>query len=159
MQQAQTARSAWRFFPFAIVGLLVVTVAVNGAMIWQALATFPGQAGRDGFALSNRYNMVLQRADAQASLGWTLRSAVDPKGRTTLTLTDANGQPLNGAHVAATAERPLGAPHATALVFTDHGGGQYVADLVLQASGQWDLAIDVRSGGNTLTVTRRVHVP
>ena len=159
MQQPPTAQTGWRFFPLAIIGGLGLVVAVNGLMIWQALATFPGEAGRDGFALSNRYNMVLERSDQQAALGLTVRSEVDAKRHPVVILSDLAGQPLAGARIAATAERPLGAARPTTLAFADQGGGRYVADLALDAAGQWDVLITAETDGKTLTVTRRVHVP
>jgi nitrogen fixation protein FixH len=159
MSDQATARSGWRFFPLAVVGGLGLVVAVNGAMIWQALATFPGKAGRDGFALSNRYNMVLQRQDDQAAIGWVVRASVDAKGRPAMTLADADGAPMVGATIDAVAERPVGEARSTPLRFIDHGAGQYVSDVALGAPGQWDVSITAQSGGRTMTVTRRVHVP
>lgn len=159
MDDQPTARTAWRFFPLAIVGGIGITVAVNAAMIWSALATFPGKAGRDGFELSNRYNMVLQREQGQATIGWSVRASLDPKGRAMVTLTDAETRPLSNAKVTAVATRPLGAQRATDLVLTDQGGGRYLADLALDAPGQWDLSIIATASGQSLTVTRRVHMP
>lgn len=159
MRKTETATSAWRFFPLAIVGGIGLTVAVNMAMVWSAVATFPGKAGRDGFELSNRYNAVLDREARQAALGWTVRAQADAKGRPVLTVTDASGQPFATARVEAIASRPLGAEQATALAFTDHGAGRFVADQPLGLSGQWDLAITASTGGRAVTVTRRVHVP
>lgn len=159
MNDRPTARTAWRFFPLAIAGGIGLTVAVNAAMIWSAVATFPGKAGRDGFELSNRYNAVLRREDAQSTIGWSVRASLDPRRRTALTLTDARADPIGNAIVTAVATRPLGAERATDLVFTDQGNGHYLSDLVLDLSGQWDLSIIASAGGQTLTVTRRVHVP
>ncbi len=159
MSDQATARSGWRFFPLAIVGGLGLVVAVNGAMIWQAVSTFPGKAGRDGFALSNRYNMVLQRQDDQAAIGWVVRASADAKGRAAMTLADTDGTPLTGAKIEAVAERPVGEARTTPLLFIDQGAGRYAADATLDAPGQWDISITARAGGRTMTVTRRVHVP
>lgn len=159
MHDEPSARSGWRFFPLAIVGGLGLVVAVNGVMIWQALATFPGKAGRDGFALSNRYNMVLQRQDDQATIGWVVRSSVDAKGRASVMLGGMDGAPLVGAKIEGVAERPVGDARSTPLAFIDQGAGHYVADVALDAPGQWDIAVTAQAGGRTMTVTRRVHVP
>ena len=151
MQQPPTAQTGWRFFPLAIIGGLGLVVAVNGLMIWQALATFPGKAGRDGFALSNRYNMVLERSDQQTALGLTVRSEVDAKRHPVVILSDLAGQPMVWFGVRMSLMTPL--------TFADQGGGRYVADLALDAAGQWDVLITAETDGKTLTVTRRVHVP
>ena len=80
-------------------------------------STFPGQAGEEGFALSNHYDAVLDREQREAALGWSVVALTDAAGRPEVTLTDRNGAPLNGASVAASAERPLGAPEQRALAF------------------------------------------
>lgn len=159
MRASDGATSAWRFFPLAIIGGIGLTVAVNATMVWSAVATFPGKAGRDGFELSNRYNAVLDQEARQAKLGWSVRAEADAKGRPVLTVTDASGQPFGAARVEAIASRPLGAEQTTPLVFVDHGGGRFVADQALGLSGQWDLTITTATGGRGITVTRRVHVP
>lgn len=159
MPQTARAVTAWRFFPLAIVGGIGLTVVVNAAMIWSAIATFPGRAGRDGFELSNKYNLVLDRQALQSNLGWSVAASVSPQGRPLLRVTDATGQAFPGTLVAAVATRPLGDRHATELVFADHGDGRFVADQVLALPGQWDLAVTATAGERTLTITRRVHVP
>jgi nitrogen fixation protein FixH len=159
MQHHQQARSGWRFFPLAVAGGIGLTVAVNGAMAWQAITTFPGRTGRDTFELSNRYNAVLARAEEQAALGWVVKAALNPKARPQLILTDATGRGLQGARIVATAERPLGATHTTRLSFIDQGQGRYLADMPLTIAGQWDVAIEAQADGKTYAVTRRVHVP
>ena len=98
----------WRFFPLWVVAGLGLVVVVNAGMIYAALSTFPGQAGEEDFALSNHYDAVLDREQREAALGWSVVAVTDAAGRPEVTLTDRNGAPLNGASVAASAERPLG---------------------------------------------------
>jgi len=159
MPQSERAVTAWRFFPLAIVGGIGLTVVVNAAMIWSAIATFPGRAGRDGFELSNKYNLVLDRQALQSDLGWSVAASVEPDGRPTLRVTDATGQAFPGSRVTAVATRPLGDRHTTDLVFGDHGGGRFIADRALALPGQWELSVTATAGERILTVTRRVHVP
>src|SRR5690348_6298573 len=104
-------RSAWRFFPWAVVGAIAVVVAVNAGMVYAAIYSFPGAAeGDEGFALSNHYDVVLERAQREAALGWLVSAQTDDAGRPVVSLTDHAGAALHGATVEATAERPLGAP-------------------------------------------------
>ena len=79
-------------------------------MVYAALHSFPGKAGDEGFDLSNHYNAVLDRVQREAALGWTVQARTDAAGRPVVTLTDRDGAPLRGASVAASAQRPLGAP-------------------------------------------------
>ncbi len=100
-------RSAWRFFPLAVVGAMAVVVVVNVGMAWSALRTFPGTAVNDAFDHSNEYDKVLNAAAHEAALGWSLHLALD--GRVPMVrLTDRHGRAIEGAHIAAIAQRPLG---------------------------------------------------
>jgi nitrogen fixation protein FixH len=151
-------QSRWRFFPWWVAGCMSVVIAVNAYMAWSALHTFPGQAGRDGFDLSNRYDSVIARVQQQAALGWTVRALADETGHPVLALTDATGAPLAGAAVDATAERPLGDPLTTHLAFQEAAPGRYAADETLPAKGQWDVMLTVTAQGRDVTTTRRIVV-
>ena len=148
--------SGWRWFPWAVAASMAVVAAVNVAMVCFAMGTFPGQAGADGFDLSNHYDRVLATVQQQAALGWELRATVDDAGRPVLTLHDRDGAPLGNARVEAMAERPLGPPETTRLVFYDDGAGRYVADAALTAAGQWELRVSVVAQGQSVATTRRV---
>lgn len=155
---AQPTRSGWRWFPWAIIASLAVVIVVNAGMMWAALSTFPGVAGRDGFDLSNHYDHVLDAAAREAALGWKVEATVDTSGQPSVTLLDRTGGPLNGAHVAATAARPLGPAMDMPLTFRASGSGHYVASQALPEKGQWDLLLSATVDGRNLTATRRVIV-
>lgn len=152
------ARSAWRWFPWAVAAALLFVVLVNGGMIWAALGTFPGIAGSDGFDLSNHYDRVLDVAARQAALGWRVQVSVDAQAHPAIALTDRAGAPLVGARIQAHAERPLGPAEVTTLTFQGTRDGQYRAAQALPASGQWDLLISASVEGKTVSATRRVIV-
>lgn len=151
-------RSRWNIFPWAIVGAMSIVFAVNGVMIWFALDTFPGRANGDGFDVSNHYDQVLQAAQRQAALGWTVQAAPGDAGHAVVTLLDRSHAPLPGARVEATAERPLGATKLTQLMFRDAGEGRYVADVALTTPGQWELRISASAHGQAIVATRRVVI-
>jgi nitrogen fixation protein FixH len=152
-------RSVWRFFPLAVMGAIALVVAANAGLVYAALHSFPGAAeGDEGFALSNHYDVVLERAQREAALGWTVAAQVDEAGRAIVTLADRNGVALHGATVGATAERPIGAPHPRTLLFHEVAQGTYVADDVLPMKGQWELTLTTSEQERTMAVTRRVIV-
>ncbi|HLY89670.1 MAG TPA: FixH family protein [Acetobacteraceae bacterium] len=152
-------RSAWRFFPWAVVGAIALVVAVNAGMVYAALHSFPGAAeGDEGFALSNHYDVVLERAQHEAALGWVVSAQADDAGRAVVLLTDRAGAALHGATVEATAERPLGAPDRRLLAFHEMAEGRYVADASLPTKGQWELTLTTSADGQAMAVTRRVIV-
>jgi nitrogen fixation protein FixH len=151
-------RSLWRFFPLAVVAGLGLVVLVNAGLVYAALHSFPGQAGDEGFELSNHYDAVLAREQHEADLGWTVVTRTDAAGRPEVRLTDRDGSPLRGASVAASAERPLGAPETRALVFHEVDDGSYVADVALPTPGQWELTLSASLDGHDIAATRRVIV-
>jgi nitrogen fixation protein FixH len=150
--------SRWRWFPWALAGSMGVVVAVNVAMVTFALHTFPGQAGSDGFDLSNHYDEVLARVQHDTALGWVVRALPGDSGRPVVVLTDRSGAPLRDAVVVGTAERPLGPAETTHLVFRADAAGRYVADAALTMPGQWELQLSVGALGHTIAATRRVVV-
>ena len=152
----QPPRSAWRLFPWAVMAAMGVVVAVNAGMVFAALHTFPGHAGDQGFALSNHYDAVLDRAGQYAALGWDL-SATAGDGRAVVTLRDRAGSIVDGAVIVATAARPLGASEVRQLNFREISG-RYVADEVLPLPGQWELTITATQAGHDFAATRRVLV-
>jgi nitrogen fixation protein FixH len=151
-------RSAWRLFPWAIAAFMTIVVAVNLGMVWSALHTFPGQAGGDGFDLSNRYDAVLDRVAAQAALGWSVTAEIDAARHAIVLVTDRSHAALAGATLEGTARRPVGASEETRLVFRETGPGRYVAEAALAAKGQWDLLLSVSALGHDAAVTRRIIV-
>jgi nitrogen fixation protein FixH len=150
--------SAWRFFPWAVIGGLGIVVLVNAGMVFAALHSFPGQAGSEDFALSNHYDAVLDREARDAALGWTVTAVADDSGRPLVMLTQRDSTPLRGASVAASAERPIGAPQPRTLGFRETTPGHYLADAALPVFGQWELTLSASVGGSAMTITRRVVV-
>jgi nitrogen fixation protein FixH len=155
----RTGRSLWRFFPLGVVIAMGVVVIVNGGMIYAALSSFPGKAGDDeGFALSNHYDAVLDRAQREAALGWIMEARADDAGRPVLILTDRKGAAMSGASVTALAERPLGAAETRSLRFREASAGHYIAGEALPGAGQWELTLSVSADGHDMAATRRVIV-
>jgi nitrogen fixation protein FixH len=150
-------RSGWQYFPHYLGSVMLIVFAVNGYMMYDAFTTFPGTAGQDGFDLSNEYNRVIAAARQQAALGWHIDAGVTADSVPALTVTDRAGTPLAHAEIAATAERPVGPPSKTTLVFTPDGGGTFKADTALWA-GQWDVMLTVKADGHVFGATRRVVV-
>lgn len=149
--------TVWRWFPAGLIAAMGLVVAVNGYMVYDALETFPGQAGQDGFDLSNEYQRVLATAQQQAALGWHVEAETAGGRVPVLHLTGRDGAPLDGVTIDAKAERPVGPADSTALSFRAVGNGRFEADKSL-FSGQWDILVTIRAAGHTYSTTRRVVV-
>ncbi len=149
-------KSAWRFFPAAVAAALLTVFAVNGAMIWSAVYSFPGSVDDHAFETGNKYNEILAEAARQAALGWQLNVKVISRD-VEVTLTDKNGSALSAAAVQAIATHPLGPATPANLGFTTDGV-KYVSTSPLPSSGQWDLGLTAVVGEIQYRVTRRIIV-
>lgn len=154
---ATTHRSLWRYYPWFVVAAFVVVIAVNGGMVWSALATFPGAAVTNDFDHSNHYDAVLAAAAREAALGWQV-TAEQAEGHPVLLFAARDGSPLTQARIAATARRPLGPDEAVTVTFHESAPGRYVADAALPRPGQWELLLAVTRGADTLHAAPRVVV-
>jgi nitrogen fixation protein FixH len=153
---ARPSRSLWLLFPWFIAAAMSVVIAVNCFMAWSALHTFPGNAGSDGFDLSNRYNAIIQRMKQEAGLGWGVAAQVDQAGHPVVVLTDRSGTALAGAEIEATAQRPLGDRHLRQVRFVEVTAGHYRGDVALDEKGQWQLEIWAIADGQEFSTTRRI---
>jgi nitrogen fixation protein FixH len=154
MPVRRNAGRGWQRFPIALIAAMLLIVIINGALIWSALYTFPGAAGDDGFGLSNDYDRVLEVAEAEAALGWSLAMS-SVEGRPIVTLRGRDGRML-AATVTALARRPLGDLHQTTLNFTPADEGHYVSDMELPRPSQWDFLLTVAAEGHLYHTTRRL---
>jgi len=132
----------WRLFPVWLITAMLMVAAVNGYMVYAAVHSFPGEAGTDGFDLSNDYDKVLKTATRQAAFGWHIRLTTDPARHAKLRLAGAAGQPLAQAQIEATAERPVGPAAVTALRF------QADNPVTPQAAGDANRQAPAAGGGN-----------
>jgi nitrogen fixation protein FixH len=149
--------TSWRWFPAWLIFTMGLVFAVNAYMVYTSLSTFPGEAGTDGFDLSNGYGRILDSERVQAALGWHVDASVDTDRRPLLLLTDQAGNPINDLRIEAIVERPVGPPERTTLSLQDLGDGRLRSDTTL-FSGQWDLLLTVHSGEHVYATTRRLIV-
>ena len=150
-------RSAWRWFPWALAGIMGLVFAVNILLVVTAVRSFPGAAQGNGFELSNAYNHVLENEAQQEALGWQVAATLDSTQHPAVSLTGRDRHALDGMAVEAVATRPLGPPQTTPLAMQPLGAGRYLADTALP-SGQWDLTLTVRRGADVLHAVRRIIV-
>lgn len=148
------SRSPWRWFPMALLASLGAVILVNAYLIYCALDTFPGAAGRDDFELSQIYDRVLSGASQQVALGWRVDLAVDADRHVLLKLAGRDGNTLDRAAVRIIATRPVGPADEHVLIFAPAGEALRTADSL--PPGQWSLAFDVSRGADRLTGTRRL---
>jgi nitrogen fixation protein FixH len=135
-----TGRKAFALFS----SFFIVIIAVNLVLAWQAIATFPGIEVRNSYVASQSFDAD---RDAQQALGWTAQARVQGD-ILTLSLTDANGAPVQAATVEATFGRATVArdDQTPRLQFD---GIAYAAP-VITAPGNWILRLRATATDGTL---------
>ena len=151
MASAPERRSAW--IPWAFVAFMGVVVAVNGVMVYFALATFTGTTIDRAYERGRLYNEVLAEAERQAAFGWRFELGWAPSGdplsgRIVVAATDRRGAPLEGLAIEGKALRPLGRPAPIPLALVQTGSGRYAAEVALDGAGQWEVRLAARRGAD-----------
>ena len=156
--QTEAPRTAWRWFPYAIVAALGVVVTVNIFMAVLAHRTAPGLAVQGSFATSNAYGSIQREARRQVSLGWSLDVTL-AGAHVEVGLAGPGGATLPGAALRATASRPVSATEPLVLGMIEVSPGRFRSDIALPGQGQWDVLFVATADGRSFHHTRRVHVP
>ena len=147
---ARVRTGAWIPWMF-VLGFLVV-FAVNGIMVTVALNTFNGLSTDAAYDRGLSYNAELADYDAMRALGWVPHPAFERAGPTvegitegavTLTLSDAGGQPITRATVAAEVLRPASNSYDFTVLLPHQGDGRYAAPVTLTLPGVWEMRFAV----------------
>lgn len=139
-------------FAAIFVSFFGVIIVVNLALAYNAVATFPGLVVKNSYVASQTFDA--DRA-AQLALGWQAEAQVR-RGDLILTLTDANGNPVEDAEVTgvfgrATTVRDDQRPE---FVFD---GAVWRAPVTLPGGGNWDLHLSALAPDGT-TFRQRLAV-
>lgn len=92
-----TGRTVFMIFA----SFFIVIIAVNLALAYNAVRTFPGLEVKNSYVASQSFD---RRRDAQQSLGWTIQANAED-GKVFLNITDAEGAPVQVAQLTATLGR------------------------------------------------------
>ena len=130
-----------RHMTAVLVGGFGIVIAVNLTMATLATRGFGGVVVENSYVASQKYNLWLDEARRQDTLGWNARVTQQAGGTLELTLT---GVPA-GAEVTAQLRRPLGQPETTELTFVAAGADRLVS-VAPVASGRWIARIAIASG-------------
>lgn len=160
----QAAKPRGRWIPWMFVLGFCVMLGANGALIYNALSTFPGLVVEKSYEQGVSYNRFIEAKEKELALGWwvdpafTVVDAATRRVRFDLTPRGPDGAALDGAVVSGELSRPLEQIPPLAAPFTDFGGGRWIADVELPLPGQWELRMTVVRGADRLHVTKRYVV-
>lgn len=144
-----TGRHALMLF----VGAFGVIIAVNIALAYSAVHTFPGLEVKNSYVASQEFD---DRRTAQEALGWTVRADATG-GLVTLAITSEFGNPVEVAELQATIGRATHVRDDIAPNFR-FDGHAYVAPAEL-GPGKWDVRIKAKAHDGTEFIQRIVlHV-
>jgi nitrogen fixation protein FixH len=129
---------------FAIfAGAFGLIIAVNIAMAWSAISTFPGLEVQNSYVASQGFNARLAR---QRALGWDVRVEV-AAGELRVHITDPDGTPAEVAGLSATLGRATHTRDDVAPAFS-YAQGSFRAPVELEG-GNWNLRLVATAADGT----------
>ena len=135
------------------VGAFGIIISVNIALAVNAVRTFPGLEVKNSYVASQTFDA--QRA-AQLALGWSVRAHARD-GQVILSITDAEGAPVEVADLKATVGRATHVKDDIAPEFV-FDGKAYVATAEL-GKGNWNIRMIARAEDGTEFIQRVIlHV-
>ncbi len=160
-----------RLWPIAIVAVLIVTVAANAVLLYEASDREAAAVEPDYYRRALAWDSTLAQERRNASLGWRLAAELGtpgPEGTPLLVrLADMRGFPVARAEVTVEAihNRAATQPVRATLRPVEQGAegahgaegadGAYAAALPLAHRGLWELRFVVRRGGERFTASLR----
>lgn len=158
----RSGKAPGSWIPWLFVGFFALVVAVNGTMIWIALASWTGLAANRAYDRGLTYNRNLDAAARQAELGWrptlTVRMGV-AGGEVELVLADAGDRPIAEAVVVVSFERPTSEGLDFVVPLEQATSGVYRGSFAPTASGAWNLHATIRRGEDLFVHDQRVVLP
>ncbi|MEW5729006.1 MAG: FixH family protein [Pseudomonadota bacterium] len=161
---AKARQPGW-WYPYIFVGAFLVVIGVNGALAWFATSTFTGLETEGAYEKGLAYNQNLALAKAQAELGWTVDTTVEPvagegaRVAVTLAYRDRDGRPVNDLDIRGRVIRPTAKGLDHDVAFPAKGEGLYGATLDLPLNGVWDIEVAAVGKAASYQHAKRFVVP
>ncbi len=128
---------------FGFLAAFGVIIAVNFALAYSAVKTFPGLEVKNSYVASQTFD---DRRAAQQGLGWQVQ-ATHGDGLLRLSIRDEQGRPVKAAQLHATVGRATHVREDSQPEFR-FDGVSYVAPIEL-AEGNWNVRMRALSGNGT----------
>ncbi len=150
-------------WPIGVVVILSATVAANIVVMRIANNDAAFAIEPDYYKKAVAFDSTMALTQRSNALGWSARSAIvasDSVGRPMLTvsLLDAQQQPLQGATVQVTALANARANDILSATLQETAPGQYQARLSALFAGLWEVRIDAVRGGEHFVTSTRTDV-
>ncbi|MEX0694782.1 MAG: FixH family protein [Rhodospirillales bacterium] len=158
MNEKPVRRITGRMVLIGFIAFFGVIAAVNGLFMYFALSTWPGLTTDDAYKKGIDYNRTLNEAARQKAVGWQSGIVIDAIGKLTVTLTDKNRQPLQGAIVSLSLTRPLGDARAYSVMLEENAAGQYAGTFTEPQPGRWIASVSAQLNGFSYQMNHEVLV-
>ena len=141
MKQPRKPITGWHMLA-GFAAFFGVIIAVNVYMASLARSTFGGVVVENSYVAGQHYNEWLDKADAQAKLGWDEAITLDADRHVLVRLTK-DAAPLSGIAATGEASHPLGRAPSITLDFATYDAGVVRSKQAIPA-GRWQVTLSVR---------------
>lgn len=141
----------------ALVMFFGVIFAMNAALIYYALSSFPGLDVASSYKAGQAFEGDLEAARAQAERGWQVEehaALADGGAKIAATFRDRDGQPLVGLTVTAKLMHRATTKLDAVAVLEADGMGSYAGVAAGAMPGQWTLVLTAEKDGERLFLSR-----
>jgi len=146
---AREFRIKGRHVLWGLIAFFGVIFAVNGAFIYYALATHPGDDVKDAYVAGIEFNREIAEKREQQKLGWQANLTIRSDGRggqfMELAFVDKQGKPVRGLKIKAKLRHPELAKLDRPIKFALIKPGVFRADVDEPPAAQWYLEAEVRN--------------
>ncbi len=142
---------------YAMLAFFGVIFAVNGLMLYHALATHSGLVAQEPYRKGLAYNERIAADERQAGLMWSVDVIVSRQGGIAVTLADVGGKPVGGRRVEATLGRAASSRQDLRLHLIEDVPGRYVAMAGAIGPGAWVVDAVVRDAADAMTPLYRLR--
>lgn len=157
------ARKRDRWIPAAFILFFVALAGLETWFVTIAHLTFSGIVTDNAYAIGLNDEAEKAARDVERQLGWSSELRFDQErslaGRLTLAVRAADGSPLPGVTVHATAERMTRFPQILPVVFEESSAaGSYVASFTPPLAGRWFIRTTLSKDGKSIRRISHVTV-
>ena len=128
----------------AMVAFFGTIFAVNGVLLYKAIATHSGLVAQEPYRKGLHYNDRIAADERQRALGWEDAVTLMPGGKVVVKMTDLGGGPVTQLTLSGFIGRPSTTQHDLRVALSETAPGQYSAEMGALETGAWLLSLEAR---------------
>lgn len=134
---------------FLFLAFFGVIFLVNGIFLFRALGTYTGVVSDEPYRKGLAYNERIEADKRQQALGWRHAVTMNLGGRLVISLTDTDGNAVEGATVNATVGRPSTNVDDKTITLAEGRPGTYEGLVGPHAPGNWMVSLAISGAPET----------